>query len=93
MIYAQGNSKVVNASTTISSKAARILGVGIKAGTDSASVKLLDGTSTGTQKTATLTVSSGSSAHWEFVNGIQCATGIYATVTGTAPEACVEYED
>ena len=93
MIYAQGNSKIVNASTTITSKAARILGVGIKAGTDSASVKLLDGGSTGTQKTATLIAAATSSAHWEFVNGIQCATDIYATVTGTAPEVCVEYED
>jgi len=90
---AQGKSTVISASDEISAKAARILGVSIAAGTDSASIKLLDGGASGTQKTVTLSVESGSSEHWIFPNGIQCATSIYATVTGTTPEVAVEFED
>lgn len=93
MINSQGKSTVITASAAINSKAGRILGVGIKAGADAATVKLLDGGSGGTQKTATLAVAIGVSAHWEFPNGIQCATSIYATITGTTPEVAVEYED
>jgi len=93
MINAQGKSKVVDASTTIVATAARILGVMITAGTDSASVKILDGGASGTQKTATLSVATGVSAHWTFPNSIQCATNIYATITGTTPEVAVEFED
>jgi hypothetical protein len=91
-MHALGNSKVISASASIIATPARILGVSIKAGTDTASVKLLDGGSSGTQKTATLSVASGTSQHWEFPNGIQCATDIYATITGTTPEVAVEYE-
>jgi len=90
---AQGKSTVISASAAISAKAARILGVAIKAGTDSASVKLLDGGASGTQKTATQIVASGTSMHWTFPNGIQCTTSIYATITGTTPEVAVEFED
>ena len=89
----QGKSKVVSASTTITSKAARILGVEIKAGTDSASVKLLDGGASGTQKTATLPVGTGLYDHVYYPDGIQCSTDIYATITGTAPEVAVIFED
>ena len=90
---AQGKSTVISASDEISAKPARILGVSIKAGTDTASVKLLDGGVSGTQKTATLIATGTSSAHWTFPNGIQCATSIYATITGTTPEVAVEFED
>jgi hypothetical protein len=93
MVYALGKSKVVSASTTIIATAARILGVGIKAGTDSASVKLLDGGASGTQKTVTMAVGTGVSDHWSFPDAIQCSTDIYATISGTAPEVAVEYED
>jgi len=93
MINAQGKSKVISESAAINAKAGRILGVSIKAGTDSASVKLLDGGASGTQKTATLIATGTSSAHWTFPNGIQCTTSIYATVTGTTPEVAVEFED
>jgi len=93
MINAQGKSKVVSASTTIVATAARILGVAIKAGTDSASVKLLDGGASGTQKTVTLPVGTGSFDYVEFTNGIQCSTDIYATITGTTPEVAVIFED
>jgi hypothetical protein len=89
---ALGRSTVISASAAITTTAARILGVAIKAGTDSATVKLLDGGSDGTQKTATLSVASGVSAHWEFISGIQCSTSIYATITGTTPEVAVEFE-
>jgi len=93
MINAQGKSIVISESAAVTSKAARILGVAIKAGNDAATVKLMDGGSGGVQKTATLSVAAGASAHWEFPNGIQCATDIYAVVTGTTPEVAVEYED
>jgi len=90
---AQGKSTVIDESAAINAKAGRVLGVGIKAGTDSASVKILDGGVSGTQKTATLAVASGVSAHWTFPSGIQCSTSIYATITGTNPEVAVEFED
>ena len=91
---ALGRSIVVSESTVISATAARILGVGIKAGTDTATVKLLDGGSSGTQKTLTISVTSvATPIHWEFANGIQCATGIYATISGTTPEVAVEFEN
>ena len=93
MINAQGKSIVISASAAINAKAGRVLGVMIKAGSDAATVKLLDGGASGIQKTATLSVAAGASAHWEFPNGIQCATDIYATITGTTPEVAVEYED
>jgi len=93
MITAQGKSKVVDESAAITTKAARILGVAIKAGTDSATVKLSDGQTGGTQKTATLIATGTSSAHWTFPSGIQCTTSIYATITGTTPEVAVEFED
>jgi hypothetical protein len=94
MINGLGQCKVVSASTSIIATAARILGVSIKAGTDTATVKLLDGAdSAGTQKTITLSVTSvATPIHYEFGNGIQCATGIYATITGTSPEVAVEFE-
>jgi len=93
MINAQGKSKVVDASTTIVATVARILGVMITAGANAASVKLMDGGASGTQKTATLNAGTGTSAHWNFPNGIQCSTSIYATITGTTPEVAVEFED
>lgn len=93
MINAQGQSKLIDASTTITSKAARILGVSITAGTDSATVKLLDGGSSGTQKISTMPVGTGNFDYIEFTNGIQCTTDIYATVTGTTPEVVVYFED
>ena len=90
---AQGKSIVIIESAAINAKPGRILGVGIKAGADAATVKLLDGGSGGTQKTATLAADIGVSNHWSFPNGIQCSTSIYATITGTTPEVAVEYED
>lgn len=90
---ALGKSTVITSSATVTSRAARILGIGIKAGVDAATVKLLDGGSGGTQKTATLAVGIGVSDHWIFPNGIQCSTDIYATITGTTPEVAIEYED
>ncbi len=92
-MYAKGKSLIVTASGTITSKAASILGVGIKAGATAATVKILDGGASGTQKTATLAVAIGVSNHWSFPNGIQCSTSIYATITGTTPEVAVEFED
>ena len=87
-------SKVVDASTAISAKAARIFGVSITGGSDPATVFLTDGAnSAATQKTATLSVGTGVSDHWTFPNGIQCATGIYAEISGTTPDVAVEYED
>ena len=93
MINAQGKSTVISASATIVAHAARILGVAIKAGTDSASVKLMDGGAGGIQKTVTLPVGTGNFDYVEFTNGIQCATDIYATITGTTPEVAVIFED
>jgi len=90
---AQGKSTVISESAAINSKAGRVLGIGIKAGTDTASVKILDGGASGTQKTATLLATGTSSTHWTFPSGIQCSTSIYATVTGTTPEVAVEFED
>lgn len=89
----QGKSIVISASAAINTKAGRILGVAIKAGVDAATVKLMDGGASGTQKTATLAAAIGVSQHQSFPNGIQCSTSIYATITGTTPEVAVEYED
>lgn len=90
---AQGKSTVIDASATVNAKAGRVLGIGILAGTDAASVKIMDGGAAGTQKTVTLVAASGTSYHWEFPSGIQCSTSIYATITGTTPEVAVEFED
>lgn len=89
----QGKSKVVSASTTITSKAARILGVAIKAGADPATVKLMDGGASGTQKFSTIPVGTGNFDYCHFPSGIQCSTDIYATITGTTPEVAVIFED
>jgi hypothetical protein len=93
MGYALGRSKVVSVSTTIIATAARILGIGIKAGTDAASVKVMDGGSGGTQKYCTIPVASGTFDRVTFPDGIQCSTDIYATITGTSPEVAVLFED
>ncbi len=93
MIYAQGKSVVISASAAINAKAGRVMAVGIKAGADAASVKILDGGSGGTQKTPTLPVGIGNFDYIEFSSGIQCSTAIYATITGTAPEVMVIWED
>jgi hypothetical protein len=90
---AQGKSTVIAASAAISAKAGRVLGVGITAGADAASVKIMDGGASGTQKTATLNAAIGVSQYQSFPNGIQCSTSIYATITGTTPEVMVIYED
>jgi len=90
---AQGKSTVITESAAINAKAGRVLGIGIMAGTDSASIKILDGGASGTQKTATLNAGTGTSEHWSFPSGIQCSTSIYATITGTTPEVAVEFED
>ena len=94
MIYGLGRSIVLNASSAVTATNARILGVSIKAGTDTATVKIYDGVSSaGTQKTATLSVTSvATPIRYEFANGIQCATGIWAEITGTTPEVVVEFE-
>ena len=90
---AQGKSVVISASAAINAKAGRILAVMIKAGADAATVKLLDGGASGTQKTVTLPVGIGAFDYIEFTNGIQCSTSIYATITGTTPEVAVIFED
>ena len=90
---AEGKSTVISASAAINAKAGRVLGVGIKAGADAASVKIMDGGSGGTQKTPTLPVGAGNFDFIEFTHGIICTTSIYATITGTTPEVMVIFED
>lgn len=90
---AQGKSTVIASSAAVSAKAGRVLGIGITAGADEATVLIKDGGTGGTVKTATLTAGTGTSDHWSFPSGIQCSTSIYATITGTTPVVAIEYED
>ncbi len=90
---AQGKSVIKAASAAINTKAGRVLGMGISAGADEATLIIKDGGSSGTVKTSTLIVGTGTSDHWSFPSGIQCSTSIYATITGTTPVAMIEWED
>lgn len=90
---AQGKSTVVTSSAAISAKPGRVLGVMIVAGTDSASVVIKDGGSSGTAKTVAMPVGTSNFDYISFPAGIQCSTSIYATLTGTAPEVAVIFED
>ncbi len=81
------------ASAAISAKPGMVYGIGLSAGVDEATLIIKDGGSSGTVKTSTLVVSSGTSDHWTFSEGIQFTTSIYATITGTTPVACVEFDD
>ena len=89
----KGKSTVISASAAVNAKAGTVLGLSVKAGTDSASVKLMDGGASGTQRFPTLPVGTGNFDYVSFPDGIQCTTSIYATITGTAPEVTVIFDD
>ena len=88
-----GKSVIKASSAAISAKRGTVYGIGLSAGADEATLIIKDGGTSGTVKTSTLIVGTGTSDHWSFPSGIQCSTSIYATITGTTPVAMVEWDD
>ena len=86
-------STVLSASAAINAKAGIVYGIGLTAGGDAASILIKDGGTGGTAKTAALTEATTVSGYWSFPKGINCATSIYATITGTTPDCFVVWED
>jgi hypothetical protein len=85
--------KVLVASGTVNSVPGRVYSMGLSGGSDVASMFLRDGGAAGSTATATLKVGTDASAQFTFPGGLQFSTSIYATITGTAPTAVVEFED
>ena len=85
--------KVLAASGAVNTVAGRVYSMSLTGGSDPATILLKDGGSDGTTSTATLSVGTGSSAQWVFPGGLQFSTSIYATISGTAPTALIEFED
>jgi len=85
--------KVLVASGTVNSASGRVYSMSLTGGSNPATMFLRDGGAAGSTATATLSVGTGASTQFTFPGGMQFSTSIYATITGTAPTAVVEFED
>lgn len=85
--------KEVSATGTVVSSRAPVHSVILSAGIDAASVVLRDGGGAGTVK-VTLKAAAGTSAVWNAGDrqGVDFATDVHATITGTTPTVDVEFD-